>query len=392
MKILIVDDDSRRRESLVEYLVQHNVTTRDEIAEVDCADAAKIALSVSYFDVLVLDVVLPKRSKEVGDPKYGLALLGQITRSSRFHKPEKVIGITAHLDDIDTFRIEFNRHCLAVIEANPNTTAWKSDLVGSLSYTARSKLSRAVSASSVHALTVHGIRTFGAWQNRLRILVHQQVSPVPFHSYKYGYFSALAFFIPWIRSREVSRLEKHLRELFKENLGNDFIIFSHSFGTYLITHALQELSKDGSLPIKTLVFCGSVLRHDHNWSTLHRAGVRIVNDCADNDFVLWLSEMFVPGTGMAGKRGFYGFLNDRLTNRYFQGGHSTYFKGDRFMELYWLPLFDTNQLVAEMDCRQPSPIMHEFIDKIVSGIGAVKRSIGRGVDLLCTWFSFVTRR
>src|SRR5882762_4353579 len=45
-------------------------------------------------------------------------------------------------------------------------------------------------------VTIHGIRTFGHWQERLEALVSTDSnSDVEFANYKYGYFSIIAFII-----------------------------------------------------------------------------------------------------------------------------------------------------------------------------------------------------
>jgi hypothetical protein len=51
--------------------------------------------------------------------------------------------------------------------------------------------------SSHLIITVHGIRTFGQWQERLERLVTESTNldDVEFINYKYGYFSVLAFII-----------------------------------------------------------------------------------------------------------------------------------------------------------------------------------------------------
>lgn len=41
-------------------------------------------------------------------------------------------------------------------------------------------------------ILVHGIRTFGAWQDRLAALLHAHEPGVEVHVYKYGYLDALA--------------------------------------------------------------------------------------------------------------------------------------------------------------------------------------------------------
>lgn len=374
MKIIIIDDNDIRRVSLVNYLIKNAVALDSEIAEANCIDSAKYLLRASYFDALILDVVLPKRAGAVPSHINGLNMLGQLTRSSIYKKPENIIGITAHIDDISRFKSEFDKYCFTVIEANNTTIGWKSIVLNSLLYTSASKLSRSVTEANTHALTIHGIRTFGNWQLRLKALVESRVEGIQFHSYKYGYFPIFDYLVPVIRNFEVKILARHLVNLFDLNQDKEFVIFSHSFGTYLIAKALQICIAEGrDIPVRTLVLCGSVLHEKFDWSFLKRKGVRIVNDCADSDYVLYLSKLLVLDTGMAGRSGFHGFQDESGINRFFLGGHSSYFQGDSFMRNYWLPLFDSNEKLVEVDCRKSSIFKHEFFDKLVAILSLFKK-------------------
>jgi hypothetical protein len=77
-------------------------------------------------------------------------------------------------------------------------------------------------------ITVHGIRTFGQWQQRLENLLPPRTDRVIFH-YKYGYFSLVAFLVPplrWLAVRRFSRELTHLSERYPQAI---FDIVSHSF-------------------------------------------------------------------------------------------------------------------------------------------------------------------
>lgn len=374
MKILIVDDSNLRAERLLCHLIERGVCTKSDVEIADCVVQAKAALEAAYFDALVLDVVLPNRAGERADPKWGLGLLNQLARSPRFRKPEKIIGLTAHVSDIAAFKAEFEKHCLTVIEADISTSQWKETVVNSLDYTASSKLARCVSENNINVLTVHGIRTFGEWQNRFHNIVKRRFDGVSVSSYRYGYFSAIAFMVPFFRKHEVDRLASHLRTVFEKSPDQDFYVFCHSFGTFLVSNAIKKLVGDGyKIPIKLLVLSGSVLPERFDWGFFFRVTkAKVVNDCADQDYVLWLSKALTLGTGMAGKTGFLGMENDRLINRYFVGGHSSYFDGNEFMERYWLPLLMEGERPSAIDCRKPSPIIHGFFEKIVCGLGRIK--------------------
>jgi CheY-like chemotaxis protein len=382
MNILIVDDNERRAAGLKEYLIRQAHLHPSQISVSDCVDEAKKKLRDIYFDLLVLDVVLPKRTNEKATAAHGLRLLDQISRSAFLRKPEKIVGITAHLHDIQKFRNEFEKNCAVVVEADFKSDVWKHKIASLLSYTTLSQVHRIPEAKKIAVLTVHGIQTFGAWQERLMNFVNSRTSVVSFNSYKYGYFSALAFLIPALRTREVNRMASHLRQFLVEANGQRVVLFSHSFGTYLLANSLTTLHSQGvNIRNMTLVLSGSVLNSDFDWRFLHSCqDTRVVNECGDNDYVLWISRGLVLGVGMAGKTGFYGIHNDRFVNRFFKGGHSLYFQGDDFMLRHWVPIIlSDSHPVPQIDQRSPGFLMHGIFDKVIQVAGRAKWALYLGL-------------
>lgn len=223
-------------------------------------------------------------------------------------------------------------------------------------------------------LTVHGIRTFGEWQRRFKRLTSAQTGDIDFQTYRYGYFSVFSFLIPFLRDREVRRFQLHLSNLVEREPERDFVIFSHSFGTYVVARALRKMESDGRmLPVRMLVLSGSVLRARFDWSFIKSFGdVRIINDCGTRDFILWLSDAFAPLLGKAGKTGFHGFNNEKFLNRFFTGGHDLYFRGDNFMKRYWVPLLDLENPVTEVDERTSNVLLDEILEKLVGACSMVK--------------------
>ncbi|SDM54883.1 response regulator [Polaromonas sp. JS666] len=390
MKLLIVDDDEKRSDGLKAYLEAHCSIPASDIFKASHFDEAKKLLKAIYFDVLVLDVVLPKRLNEKSDARVSLQLIEQLSRNAYLKKPEKIIGITGHLDDIGGFRREFEKNCLVVIEAPSNSDVWKKKIGESLSYTDASKFSRVFNEAKATLISVHGIRTFGQWQVRLRNLVEKNTDQVNFHTYKFGYFSSLLFLIPIARTYQVRRLRDRLESAIEAAHNQTLFIFCHSFGTYLVAHALKELvNAKVHFPSMTLVLSGSVLESGFDWGFLTRdTRVRIVNDCGADDKILWLSEAFVYGTGMAGRDGFHGFNNQALMNRYFNGGHSLYFDGDEFMAKYWIPLITLHESkLAEIDERKNRNFFVGWGNNVVGLLGTIKAGFYWGLAALLIWLS-----
>lgn len=389
MKILLVDDDKFRVSSLRIFLLGEKLVEEHNFFHADSVSAAKSILENLHFDVLILDVVIPKDSDGTGSPssKNAIELLTSLSRVASLKKPSKIIGITSHLTDLGRFQESFRKHCIVIIEANRKTIGWKSNLAEYIGYDQNSKMQRCVQTANLQVITVHGIRTFGQWQNRLKTLVNSSIS-VQFHSYKYGYKSALALFSKSRHSSEVAELSDKLMQIFRSNPGCTFAIFCHSFGTYLIIEALRLLiNKNEALPVSTVVLAGSVLENNVDLSFLFDKKIKVVNDCADKDYVLWLSEAVVPFLGMAGKTGIHGMENKYFANRYFAGGHSSYFSGDEFMHRYWVPLLNIHSEVSNCDARRDSPMERDIFEGLICSVGAIKRFVVKGVVKLKFVFS-----
>lgn len=377
MRILIADDDLVRAERLRAYLQESLSLPNNQISIAECFDEAKRAMRATYFDVLLLDVVLPKRKGEIGTSKLSLTLIEELKRSAKLKKPEKIIGITAHACDIGSYRAEFEKHCLLVIEASSGSNFWRDSVVSSLEFTGSSKISRVTQPKRIAVVSVHGIATYGQWQNKLRMLIEEHTDACSFNTYKYGWFPTIFFAFPSMRITEARRLSDRVRKEFRSGESDHIFIFCHSFGTLLVAETLRILFLEKiNLPRCTIVLAGSVLSCDFDWSFIPNDGsINIINDCGIDDNVLLLSEAFVAGTGMAGRTGFNGFSSKMIVNRFFPGGHSHYFVGGDFMRMYWLPLFSNSGSAADVENRHAYSSFKAALGSAARFLGFFKSNI-----------------
>jgi WD40 repeat protein len=206
-------------------------------------------------------------------------------------------------------------------------------------------------------ITVHGIRTFGQWQDRLATILKEHDPSIEVRNYTYGYFSALAFVIPFTRWITTRAFRRRLVAMAGRDAWDRIDIVAHSFGTHLVAWALAGLKPEQRPSIHTLILCGSVLKSTFRWDDLlGRSVQRLVNDCGTRDTVLLLNQLVVLFTGMAGRLGFQGMTGKDFRNRFFAFGHSGYFlKGgapsDDFMRAHWTPLLVTDVPIAAVDER-----------------------------------------
>src|SRR5215475_12821159 len=153
-------------------------------------------------------------------------------------------------------------------------------------------------------ISVHGIRTFGDWQERLERLLRAQDSDrqLMVISYKFGYFSVVAFMIPFLRWVIVRRFRNFLVDAATSERWDRIDLVGHSFGTHIIAWALHGIDSAARPPVNTILLAGSVLKSGFPWQVLIGRGVtRVVNDCGTKDAILILNQIVVLGTGMAGR-------------------------------------------------------------------------------------------
>jgi len=230
-------------------------------------------------------------------------------------------------------------------------------------------------------ITVHGIRTFGHWQERLEQMIKRRDPTVEVFNYKYGYFSVAAFVVPFLRWLVTRRFRAALGRVTSRKQWDRIDIVAHSFGTHLVGWGLHGLPSGQRPAVHTVILAGSVLKPGFPWKDLVGEPVhRIVNECGIRDSILLLNQVIVLFTGMAGRDGFSGMTGSNFRNRYFDFGHSEYFQeagkqSNRFMEENWLPLlFEEGETPSFPDPREPTA-WRGFITFLINNSEPVKLAL-----------------
>lgn len=232
-------------------------------------------------------------------------------------------------------------------------------------------------------VSVHGIRTYGQWQERLKLLLLAGDRNIDYHTYTFGYFSILAFLVPPLRWLVVRKFRESLLRIIRKHSDARVDLVGHSFGTHIIAWTLLGTAPYLRPKIHTVILAGSVLRPSFPWQTMLDAGDigRIVNDCGINDRILLLNQLTVLFTGMAGRIGLVGLTSDRLLNRFFKGGHSHYFidsdgrQSDDFMARYWLPLLLFSQSAERVDERDIPTAWAGLLQTVIQNSEPIKMAL-----------------
>jgi hypothetical protein len=233
-------------------------------------------------------------------------------------------------------------------------------------------------------ITVHGIRTYGDWQDRLERLIKTVDPHSHVYNYRYNYFSVVRFIVPLSRWVETRRFRKRLLDTLRRHPADSRLdIVAHSFGTHLVAWGLFGIPASVRPHVDTILFAGSVLRPDFPRNDLMEPGQvrRVINECGIYDKVLVVNQASVFFTGMAGRVGFVGGMFDRFLNRYHRFGHSGCFQRrrprqyDRFMLRRWLPLLTSDCVPVRVDKRRPSTTAQGIRETILRNLEPIKVTV-----------------
>jgi hypothetical protein len=187
-------------------------------------------------------------------------------------------------------------------------------------------------------LSLHGIRSRGAWQKELT----SQLNRVGFNCLPldYGNFLALELLIPFLRARKIKWF---LQEYTRHVQGADPrpSIVAHSFGTYIVAGALRRYPE---LKFDRVIFAGSIVASSFDWANYIPQQVRaVLNDSGGRDFWVWLAPWLISDAGRSGRCGFSEGANGAVLNHVRpMFGHSEHFYDLNYIRS-WVPFLQNGE-------------------------------------------------
>lgn len=189
-------------------------------------------------------------------------------------------------------------------------------------------------------LVLHGMNTHGTWQEELTWLIARSYKRmVPVAIYKYGTVRPGALFA-WrqrmILRRVIAKFVALSEQARDAELSSRPDVIAHSFGTWLIAHALA----DPRVRIGRLILLGSIVRPDFPWQQwIDEKKVEFVlNHGATKDFWVKAAQFAIPDSGPGGRIGYLAPVRNVAAEGL---GHSDYFNPQsRMRDLFttvWRP-------------------------------------------------------
>ncbi len=134
MKILIVDDDVAKATAITKVLLDAGVPSTDDIAHVTNSYDASAEMRRSQYDLLILDLMIPK--SRLADPEIdgGQTLLRDIMARTTYLRPRYIVGLTSYDDARDQSEADFNNGLWSILKYDTKSADWIDQLTTKVRY------------------------------------------------------------------------------------------------------------------------------------------------------------------------------------------------------------------------------------------------------------------
>lgn len=141
LSVLSVEDDTTKFGKICDLLITNGVN-RESVDHAVCAADAVTLLARKRYDLMLLDINLPRVLGQEPVRGGGIEILRQIERDDTLNRPSYIIGATAYEDLVGEFGPAFQEQMWSVIHYAETSDYWRSQLVGKLNYVRAAKRSR----------------------------------------------------------------------------------------------------------------------------------------------------------------------------------------------------------------------------------------------------------
>ncbi|PWQ93735.1 response regulator [Leucothrix arctica] len=377
--ILFVEDNINKRDDIINYINSLSGLLSN-IKSVESIESALDYLERFEVNLLILDLNIPNRDNGNPITDGGITLLNTLDHDTEgeFNRPDTVYAITQHQKLLHEYSGIFKSFNFSINFYSPLHSEWKESLGKHIQWMAGSKKKYNNSSSSSKSvlISVHGIRTDGNWQEKLRTdVIEHHKEKIFYFSYNFGFFDLVRFFLPFTRNKEVNKFSEQIIDLLKDYPNNSVNFIGHSFGTYIIGYFLKSLSSNCSIKVDKVILMSSVLPSDFPWHKIRKkiSINNIINECGTKDKILILSHMFIPGAGMAGRVGFKGLAGTDFINRFYDSGHNLYENVDDYFSRIFSPVLIKSE-IKPFNSREGSWCPN-FINSVISWLSTKNISI-----------------
>lgn len=138
LSILIIDDSDKKVAVLKAFFRGYECIKSDNVEIADSFVVAQDKLSQKRYDLVVVDLFLPREKGDEPDPNNGMLLLDLIRKDEDLKKPLHVVGLTGETYSQE-HQYAFSQSMWFLLEFNETKNTWKGPLSNLMDYMINSK-------------------------------------------------------------------------------------------------------------------------------------------------------------------------------------------------------------------------------------------------------------
>lgn len=142
LRVLLLDDSEKKIDTVKKVLLDVCGLQDQEIDIAKSVSSGRRSVAKEYYDIVLLDLVLPMYDGESPIEDGGLSFIRQISSAGETVKmPTQIIGLTEKEDAYEKEKTEFEELLFSVITCKQKDTSWISQLAQVVNFANRSKKS-----------------------------------------------------------------------------------------------------------------------------------------------------------------------------------------------------------------------------------------------------------
>lgn len=128
IRVLLVDDNPNKQRSIKDTILDtHNIQSSD-VEVVSCTKDARKLLYEQYFDLMILDLVLPVENYGECSASNGIQFLNEVGINPSIKPPIHIVGISGYQDQVLEFHDQFRMRLWNLVVYEESSSNWKDQL------------------------------------------------------------------------------------------------------------------------------------------------------------------------------------------------------------------------------------------------------------------------
>lgn len=128
IQILVVEDNEHKQSNIKQIILDNSNIKDNDLQIVSCIKDAKKLLYKNYYDLLILDLVLPIETGLEANAKNGVQFLEDIHSSPMIKPPIHIVGLSGFSDMVEEYHEQFSKKLWNLIDYRADSTAWHDQL------------------------------------------------------------------------------------------------------------------------------------------------------------------------------------------------------------------------------------------------------------------------